>query len=119
MAKLTTQQVLDLDCRKEGSKNTIQRVLRQIKPLSKYPEEEVLPLEAIEKAIQVMDRKYNLGINYISCDTRSTKAGTIWAAHLCNASEYRFATVYGLSLYEVTAKAAIRLYSELKRRRET
>ena len=37
-----------------------------MKPLVKYSDEESVPLEAIEKALGVMIRKYNIMIMYIA-----------------------------------------------------
>lgn len=118
MAKLTTQQLLDLDYREVENQNTIQKVLRKIKPLSSYPEGQMLPLEAIEKAIKVMDVKYGIGIHYITGDVFAAKAGVIWTAHLHHEGKPTFAMVYGLSMYEVLAKTAIRLYAEVRKERK-
>ena len=41
---MTTEEILNLDYRKEESKTKIQKVLRKIKPLSKYSEEDDIPL---------------------------------------------------------------------------
>ena len=49
---MKTEQILNLDFRKEENQGIIQKVLRKIKPLSKYSDE-VVPIEAIEKLVRV------------------------------------------------------------------
>ena len=51
---MKTEDIINLDCRKEENKEIIQKVLRKIKPLSRYPDGCDIPFEAIEKAITVM-----------------------------------------------------------------
>lgn len=114
---MKTKDVLQLDCRQRENQKIIQRVLRQIKPLSKFAEGEDIPLSAIEKAIRVMDRKYGIGIKELEPDTSSSKEGTIWRATLQYQSNFKVVdTVYGLSLYEVMAKVAIRVYADVRRK---
>ena len=114
---MKTKDVLQLDCRQCKNQKVIQRVLRQIKPLSKFTEVEDIPLSAIEKAIQVMDRKYGIGIKELEPDTSSNKEGTIWRATLQCQSDFKVLdTAYGLSLYEALAKSAIRIYAEVRRK---
>lgn len=112
---MKTKQILQLDCRQLENQKIIQRVLRQIKPLSKFSEEYEIPLSAIEKAIQVMDRKYGISIRELKPDTNSNKEGTIWRATLERQSDFKVLdTAYGLSIYETMAKAAIRIYAEVR-----
>ena len=59
---MKTEDIINLDCRKEENKEIIQKVLRKIKPLSRYPDGCDIPFEAIEKAITVMCKKYCLRI---------------------------------------------------------
>lgn len=113
---MTTKEVMNLDYRKEENKEIIQKVLRQIKPLSKYSDEYEIPFEAIEKAIVVMSKKYNMRVREFMPDVWSNKDHTIWRAILINETNYKtIDMVYGITLYEVFAKTAIRLYAEVKR----
>ena len=57
---MKTEQILNLDYRKEESQEIIQKVLRKIKPLSKYSDESNIPIEAIEKLIRVLVQKYEI-----------------------------------------------------------
>lgn len=113
---MTTNQVINLDCRIKKNQEIIQKVLRQIKPLSRYSDEEDIPLSALEKAITVMCKKYCMRIRDFSPDVWSNETHTIWKAWLINDTNLKtIDMVYGITLYEVFAKATIRLYAEVKK----
>ena len=113
---MTTKEVMNLDYREEENQEIIQKVLRQIKPLSRYSDECEIPFEAIEKAIVVMTKKYNMRVREFMPDVWSNKDHVIWRATLINERNYKtIDTVFGISLYEVFAKTAIRLYAEVKK----
>lgn len=113
---MTTNEVMNLDCRKEENRRIIQKVLRQIKPLSKYSDECDIPFEAIEKAIVVMTKKYNMRVRSFTPDMFANDSHVIWSAMLINETNYKVIDqVHGITLYEVFAKVAIRLYSEVKK----
>lgn len=113
---MTTNQIINLDCRETKNQQVIQKVLRQIKPLSRYSDECDIPFSAIEKAITVMCKKYCMRINQIVPDVWANDEHTIWKMWLINDTNLKtIDTVYGVSLYEVFAKAAICLYAEVKK----
>lgn len=113
---MTTNQVINLDYRESKNKEIIQKVLRQIKPLSRYSDEEEIPFSALEKAITVMCKKYCMRIREFSPDVWSNKSNTIWRAVLIDETDLKtIEIVYGITLYEVFAKAAIRLYAEVRK----
>ena len=45
---MTTNQILQLDCRIQSNADIIENVLRKIKPLAKSPEGQQVPLEKLE-----------------------------------------------------------------------
>lgn len=113
---MTTKDVINLDYRKEESQEIIQKVLRQIKPLSRYSDESKIPFSALEKAISVMCKKYCMRIRDFMPDVWANDEHTIWRATLINETNLKtIDTIYGISLYEVFAKCAIRLYAEVKK----
>ena len=113
---MTTNQIINLDYRKEENQEIIQRVLRKIKPLSRYSEEYDVPIEAIQKAIMVMCKKYCVQLRDLTPDFWANEKEIIWRATLLNETNYKvFDKVYGVSLYEVFAKVAIRIYAEIKK----
>jgi hypothetical protein len=115
---MKTKDIIDLDYREEENKVIIQNVLRQLKPLSKYSDEEDIPLVAIEKAIKIMCSRYLVRIRSIWPDIWANKKSDIWRADIVNDSNLMsVGVVYGISIYEVFAKIAILIYSEIKKER--
>ena len=112
---MTTNQVLQLDYRKGENVKIIQKVLRQIKPLSKYSDEEEVPFWAIEKAITVMSKKYNMRVREFVPDVWANKNETIWRATVIDESNLLTISVYGISLYEVFAKVVVQMYSMVRK----
>lgn len=113
---MTTNQVINLDCKEKENQEIIQKVLRQIKPLSRYSDEEDIPFSAIEKAITVMCKKYMMRVNQLVPDMWANNEYTVWRAWLINDTNLKtIDNVYGITLYEVFAKIAIRLYAEVKK----
>lgn len=113
---MTTNQVIQLDCREQENRETIQRVLRQIKPLSKCSEEFDVPFEKVEKAIVVMSKKYNIRVRDFVPDVWSNKDNTIWRATIIDDTTLQtISLVYGLTLYEVFAKVAIVMYAQVRK----
>ena len=113
---MTTNQVINLDCREKKNQEIIQKVLKQIKPLSRYSDEEQIPFSALEKVITIMCKKYCMRIRDFTPDIWSNESHTIWRATLINETNLKtIDDVYGITLYEVFAKSAIRLYSEVKK----
>lgn len=111
---MKTDQILNLDFREEKSKEIIQKVLRKIKPLSKYPDGEDIPLEKIEKVVIVLTRKYEITPQWINMSYRSNECG-IYSVGVKTTTDHKWlGNVYGICLYEVFAKLAIKMYSEIK-----
>lgn len=116
---MKTEYVLGLDYNEEESKSKIQKVLKQIKPLSKYSDEEDVPLVALEKLIRVVCNKYLVRIRNIQQDIWSNKNYNIWKCDVMVDGKMfdSVGTVYGTSIYELFAKIAILMYSEIKKER--
>ena len=111
---MKTEQILNLDYRKEESQEIIQKVLRKIKPLSKYSDESNIPIEAIEKLVRVLVQKYEITPQWMSMSYFEPILG-IYSIGVKTATEHTWlGTVYGKCLYEVFAKLAIKMYSEVK-----
>lgn len=109
---MTTNQIMQLDCRIEDNQMIIQRVLRLIKPLAKFPSDEDIELEAIEKAIRVMCVKYEMRIRSITTDVCSNDKSIIWRADLVLESNMKTSnSIYALSIYELMCKICIMMHS--------
>ena len=111
---MKTEQILNLDFRKEENKEIIQKVLRKIKPLSRYSVEEDIPLEKIEKVVHVLANKYEITPQWLNMSYRSNGLG-IYSVGVKTTTDHRWlGNVYGFCLYEVFAKLAIKMYSEVR-----
>lgn len=112
---MKTKEILGLDFRKEENQKVIMKVLKMIKPLSKFSGE--IPFSALEKVMYRMCYKYGIYV-CIRCDTKSGKDCPIWGFSFCwidNLEPFKD-IAYGCTLYEALAKANILVYSEIKRK---
>ncbi len=111
---MKTEQILNLDYRKEENKEIIQKVLRKIKPLSKYSDEIDVPIEAIEKLVRVLVQKYEITPQWMTMSYFEPILG-LYSIGVKTTTDHKWlGTVYGMCLYEVFAKLAIKMYSEIK-----
>lgn len=111
---MKTEEILNLDYRKEENQEIIQKVLRKIKPLSKYSDESNVPIEAIEKLVRVLVQKYEITPQWMSMSYFEPILG-IYSIGVKTTTDHKWlGTVYGMCLYEVFAKLAIKMYSEVK-----
>lgn len=111
---MKTDEILNLDYRKEENKVIIQKVLRKIKPLSKFSEENDIPIEAIEKAIRVMVCKYEITPQWMHI-TYENPILCVYSIGVKTSDTHKWlGDVFGMCLYEVFAKLAIKIYSEIK-----
>lgn len=113
---MNVKQVINLDYRNPKNKEIIKKVLSEIKPLSRFSDEEEVPMWAIEKAIAVMCKKYNMRFSNITSDIFGNDTCIIWKGDIITEHNYKtVGTVYGISMYELFAKAAIVLHDEVKK----
>lgn len=98
----------------EENKEIIQGELRNIKPFKKYGKTgEPVPFEMLEKYIELVTRRYEMKIQWISleaikgeskwwhCDMKTTDLHT-WLG-----------PVYGESMYELFCKISLKMYSHI------
>lgn len=114
---MTTQQILNLNTRKNPEANEIiQKVLRKIKPLSKYEDmEEDIPLELVEKVIHTIVGKYHVGIQWISHESRLSIPEIYWSVSIKSTDAHKWlGSIQGATMYELLAKTAIKLYVLVK-----
>lgn len=97
---------------------TIQKFLRNIKPLKKFPIEEKIPFETLEKLVRQYYLKYNARIQWINVDFRETGwfASTEWnySAEFTRICPWHsFVLIRTYDIYELYAKVclAFHLYS--------
>lgn len=113
---MKVEEILDADYRTTEGQQTIQEALFQIPAIRKnFFEGDMVPLEGIEKLISSICRKYAIMIQYI-CPTYIKGKTPLYCVSLKLIEPYSWlGNVYGCCLYEVMAKAAIRMYSEVKK----
>ena len=110
---MKTEDILNLDYRKEENQEAIQRVLRKIKPLSKFSDDENIPFEKLEKLIGLYQNKYAIKIQYI---IPNYEGSIIYSASLLRSDNFKWiGNVYGMCMYELFAKIAIKMYTEIKK----
>lgn len=112
---MKTEDILNVDFTKEENKKLIQKVLVKIKPLSKY--EDGVPIEALERTVVAICKKYNVDPQWISMTLNDAKGNRI--LYSCGVKTHDksewLGTVYASSIYELYAKLCIKLYSESKK----
>lgn len=113
---MKTEELLDLDYRKEESKNLINEALKNIKVINKHSRADKVELEVIEKFVGIVCRKYNVMAMYLTpsyLDNNKENLYTLSFREKYGDKKW-LGNVYGMCLYEVMAKAAIKLYAMVK-----
>lgn len=114
MALITTDKLLALDYNKPKAHQAIQKALRRIKPLKRYPLDEDVPLEAIERVVKRMAVKWEISPQFMTTLCRS---GPQWYSigYMHSGETHEgIGTVYGNTLYETWAKLCIGMYASIK-----
>lgn len=112
---MRTDQILNLDYREEESKEIIQKVLRKIKPLSRYSPDEDVPIEALEKLIKAMVHKYEIAPQWINTAYDEPVLAVYSAGVKETVNHEWLGNVYGICIYELFAKLSIKMYAEIKK----
>lgn len=114
---MKTTEILDLDCRVSENREIIQTVLRQIKPLAKCSEEYDIPMDKLEKCLQVLCRNYDMYPRQIVPDIMAAEKDIIWRFEVVDLKNLSvLGKCYGLNLYELMCKAVIMLYALSRKR---
>lgn len=110
---MTTDQLLQLDCRVDENRHTIQKALRKIKPFSNVPETQDVPLPKVEKMLKLLMERYEVDVTWILVS--HDDENMLYTISLRNgkASEL-YQAVYGITLYEVMCKCVICAWSMVK-----
>lgn len=114
---MKTEQILNLDYRKEENQKIIQKVLRQIKPLSKFSDEEQIPIKLLEKTVSVLTNKYEITPQWITCGYRDSAPGCIgyYSVGVKTTTDHAWlGNATGHTIYELFAKLTIKMYAEVR-----
>lgn len=102
-----------LSKRYKGNEDLFQAALRKIKPLSKYPEGEELPIKALEKLIAAYEYKYSVQLDYIH-PLFFPDRDRMYSAVVRNTdTKELYPVIHALGIYEILCKVCIFYYSEV------
>ncbi len=113
---MTTTQILELDYREEENKIIIQKVLHKVEPLSrKFSDEKEIPIEALEKVLYAVCKKYECCVNGIYLDSKSGEKVLIYTMRIISTKNLaQRVKIDAMCLYELFAKAVIKLHSDIR-----
>ena len=103
-----------LDCRDEEKLKIINKALLKIKPLSRYENEERVPLEKVETYVEKVQRKYDIKVQYMNFSTHDEESRWYNVSVMTKKSHEWLGSVHGYTLYEVWAKLALQLFIWIK-----
>lgn len=105
---MTTQEILNKDF--SNDKETLQKVLRKVKPLSKV---EDITLEKLEKMLFKMQRRYDIEILWMLMSGFASDKGFVYTIDIRN--KFKVKSVFGATIYEVLGKAIISVWSDIRK----
>lgn len=121
---MKTDEILNLDCTKEGNIKQINRFLWKVKPVEKlleknnYTKTEQAPLELLEQAMHGIMLRYGYraqGINSYYEGEGKENEFVFYNVSLLKIRDTRewIGNVYGKTMWEVVAKIIIKIYADL------
>lgn len=106
------------DVRKEGVWEELHRLLFKIPPLKKYGPVGNVPIEALEKVMQVFEIKYNVQMQYIMWVPQKKLDDFSMFHYTCslknNSTNEWIGSVYAMSIYECFVKMVLLSYGFIK-----
>lgn len=120
---MAEKSIVDYNFKNPDEKEKVLEILAEMKPFKKYDGD--VPLEAMEKFIDIVCRKYKVRIGYVflafgigvSKDDGAKEALQIPydCVPITSDKGERIAHINGYSMYEVFAKISIILYQKIKK----
>lgn len=102
-----------LSKRYNEDKELFQKVLRKIKPFSKYPDKGEIPIEDLEKLIAVYEYKYSIQLDYIH-PLFFPGEERMYSVVIRNTdTKELYPLIYSNTVYEALCKVCIFYYSEI------
>lgn len=117
---MKTVDILALDCKDENNIKILNKFLYKIKPIEKITKGvkyEQIPLEMLEKTLHGIMIKYKYRMQWISNYFEDNKF-IYYSVSLCCDREKQgdwIGVVYGVTLWELIAKAIIKIYADIKK----
>ena len=130
---MKTEDILNLDCTKENNLEQINKFLWKVKPVARileknhYTKTKQVQLELLEQALHGIMLRYGYrtqGINtyYEEGENKENKENkfVFYTVSLLKIRDTRewIGNVYGKTLWEIVAKAIIKVYADLKKEKE-
>lgn len=106
--------ILGCDYREKKNKILIQKVLRKIKPLSKYPDGKLIELDEIMNVINKITVRYNVSIQWCTIICNKNGVNTFHITIMNDDTYKPIQSIFGGYIYEVYAKALIAMYNMYK-----
>lgn len=107
---MKADKVILVDYRTEIGKEKVQEALLKIKPLSKYDNEEKVPLEKIEKLLFQIQKKYKAGMAIICVSGKANDESLVYTGGIADDEGKVICAIHGIEVYELLAKTAIKLW---------
>lgn len=110
---MTTDQLLNLDCRDQENYEKLMKAIRKIKPFDNYSIDENIPISLYEKYIHKVFDKYKVKIGFAFYITNIPP----YYYTVClreTTGKASFSSIYGISIEETMAKLVIQLYDAIK-----
>lgn len=104
--KMKVKDILKSDMNYDSGNQIIQKALRKVKPFAKYPLDENIEIENLEKAILIYCNKYNLSLSFNYFISSKRYHGYVHSEKHHNVLN----AVYGSSVYEIYCKLVIAMY---------
>lgn len=120
--KVTLEDIMKLDCSDESQKEKLIKVIRKIKPFDRYPLDEEIPMDMLEKYMNKAMDKYCFKIGYIFHN--NSNIPRCWTISLRDVVGKTYLdTIYAISINELMMKVVIRIYfairdKEVKKRKK-
>lgn len=101
--------IMNISCKDEESKEKLKQALRKVKPFKSYEE---VSLEQLEKFVKQVVYKYDVILQYMTISKMDGRL--MYTLSMKNDKGKWLGTVYAISMYELFAKLSIKLYSMVK-----
>lgn len=119
---MKTEDILNLDCKKEGNRELINKFLWKVKPCAKileknhYTRTEIATIELLEQVLHGLCERYPYKLQqiYTYSEGKKFKFYHMGVIHVTDIYEW-IGDVNGVTLWEVVAKAIIKIYADLKK----
>lgn len=119
---MKTEDILNIDCRKEEGKHKVNSFLWKIKPITKLniPKGCIIEVEDLEKVLHGICDRYGYEPQWYQ-PYRENGKFKFWMTGMLktgNGTREWIGNVYGVTLWEITAKCIIKIYGEILKERK-